>query len=86
MKTVRRNIRIKAFQALFQLAQSPRQTVDEAVAFSIRYPLEEIEEELSDVEALRLNFPEQDLTDEVVQELLDYLNRVAAGVTENKKY
>ncbi len=86
MKTVRRNIRIKAFQALFQLTQSPRQSVDEAVAFSIRYPLEEIEEELSDAEALRLNFPDQDLNDEVVHELLDYLNRVVAGVTENKKY
>lgn len=86
MKTVRRNIRIKAFQALFQLAQSPRKSVEDAITYAIHYPLTEVEEELDNAEALRLNFPEQELTDEVVKELLDYLTRVVSGVTENKKY
>ncbi len=89
MKTVRRNIRIKAFQALFQLTQNPRKSVEEAIAFAIRYPLEESEEELDkldNAEALRLNFPDQELEDEAVEDLLNYLTKVVSGVMENRKY
>lgn len=86
MKTVRRKIRIKAFQALFQLAQNPRTPIEEAITYAIQHPLADIEEELDNAKALHLNFPEQELSDKDVSDSLNYLNRVVSGVMENKKY
>lgn len=86
MKTVRRTIRVRAFQALFQLAQTPRKSVEEAISFALQYALDNTEESLDDETALRLNFPDKELTDKVVDDSLDYLKRVVTGVTENRKY
>lgn len=84
--TVRRFIRIKAFQALFQLTHNPRTSVEDAVTFAIQYPIDEKEEVLDNVEALKIILPGENISEQVASDSLDYLTNLVSGVTKNKKY
>lgn len=85
MITVRRFIRIKAFQALFQLNNNPQTSVEEAISFAIRFPILETEEELSDLEALRVVLPGDTNNDQLVKDSLLYLTELVNGVVNNQE-
>lgn len=86
MITVRRFIRIKAFQALFQLANNQQSTTEEAISFAIRHPMMDDEEELTDLEALKIVFPGDPEKDQSVQEAYEYLTGLVNGVINNQEF
>lgn len=85
MITVRRFIRIKAFQALFQLSNNQQSTTEEAISFAIRHPIMTEEEDLNDLEALKIVFPGDPENKKSVQEAYDYLNKLVNGVLEHQE-
>lgn len=85
MITVRRFIRIKAFQALFQLSNNQQSTTEEAISFAIRHPMMTEEEDLNDLEALKIVFPGDPENKKSVQEAYDYLNKLVNGVLEHQE-
>ncbi len=84
--TVRRTIRIKAFQALFQLTQNPRLSHEEAITHAIQYSLEDNEEEVENLEALKEILPGENITEQIATDALDYLRDLVSGVSEHRKY
>ena len=84
MITVRRFIRIKAFQALFQLLNNQQSTTEEAISFAIRHPMMTEEDDLSDLEALKIVFPGDRENKQSVQKAYDYLNKLVNGVLEHQ--
>lgn len=86
MMTVRRTIRIKAFQALFQLNQNPRLTKEQAISYAIQYSIEDIEEETSDLEALTLVLPGDETSEQVATDALDYLKDLVNGVSSHRDF
>lgn len=84
MITVRRFIRIKAFQALFQLLNNQQSTTEEAISFAIRHPMMTEEDDLSDLEALKIVFPGDPENKQSVQKAYDYLNKLVNGVLEHQ--
>ena len=83
--TVRRTIRVKAFQALFQLAHNYQLNAEDAIAFAINYPLES-EEELSELEALKANLPVDNPSDELTIDSLIYLKDLVLGVESKQEF
>ena len=86
MITARRFIRIKAFQALFQLSNNPQTSTEEAIAFSIRYPMMDVEDDLTNLEALKIVFPGDTENEKAIQDSLDYLTKLVNGVVENREF
>ena len=84
MITVRRFIRIKAFQALFQLLNNQQSTTEEAISFAIRHPMMTEEDDLSDLEALKIVFPGDPENKQSVQKAYDYLNKLVNVVLEHQ--
>lgn len=85
MITVRRFIRIKAFQALFQLSNNPQASTEEAIAFAIRYPMMDSEDDLNDLEALKIVFPGDTENEKSIKDSLDYLTKLVNGVVDNSE-
>lgn len=89
MITVRRIIRVKAFQALFQLAYNYKSNSEEAITFALNHSLELDEEELaelSELEALKANLPVDDPSDTFVIDNLIYLKDLVLGVEANQEF
>ena len=87
--TVRRTIRVKAFQALFQLAHNYKINKEEAIKFAINYSLELEEdelEELSELEALKASLPVDNPSDELAVDSLIYLKDLVLGVTDKEEF
>lgn len=84
MITVRRFIRIKAFQALFQLLNNQQSTTEEAISFAICHPMMTEEDDLSDLEALKIVFPGDSENKQSVQKAYNYLNKLVNGVLEHQ--
>jgi N utilization substance protein B len=84
--TVRRTIRVKAFQALFQLKQNPRLNKEAAISHAIRYSLTEAADEMEDVEALKLELPGEETNDKVAKDALAYLTDLVHGVVEHRDF
>ena len=87
--TVRRTIRVKAFQALFQLAHNYKINKEDAIKFAINYSLEledEELEELSELEALKASLPVDNPSDELAVDSLIYLKDLVLGVTAKKEF
>ena len=85
MITARRFIRIKAFQALFQLSNNPQVSTEEAIAFAVRYPMMGIEDDTSDLEAFKIVFPGDTENDKTIKDSQEYLTRLVNGVLENRE-
>lgn len=87
--TVRRTIRVKAFQALFQLAHNYKSNEEEAIDFAIKFSLELPEEELEELssqEALKKVLPLKKATDEIAIDSLSYLRELVIGVQSKKEF
>lgn len=85
MITVRRFIRIKAFQALFQLSNNPQASIEEAISFAIRYPMMDTEDDLSDLEALKIIFTGDTENEKSIKDSQEYLTSLVNGVVENQE-
>ncbi len=87
MITVRRAVRIKAFQALFQLANNYKISSEEAIKFAITHSLEiEDEEEFDLLEGLKANLPVENPSDQLATDSLEYLRDLVEGVKEQEKF
>lgn len=87
MMSVRRTIRVKAFQALFQLTKNFRTTPEQAIKYAITYPLTvDEEEELDELEALKLVLPNGKIDDEKAADNLAYLKDLVMGVKEHQDF
>lgn len=86
MMTVRRTIRIKAFQALFQLNTNPRLSKERAIAYAIQFSLDDDTEEMDNNEALKIILPGDNITDQVAWDALTYLTELVDGVLEHKDF
>jgi len=84
--TVRRTIRIKAFQALFQLNNNFRMTIDQAIKHALTYSLNKEEEGIDNLEAMKHILPAKEVTDQMAEENLAYLTDLVTGVRENQKF
>ena len=84
--TVRRTIRIKAFQALFQLNNNFRLTTDQAIEHALTYSLNTEEEDVDKIEALKQILPAKNVDDQMAEENLAYLIELVTGVQENQKF
>lgn len=89
--TVRRMIRIKAFQALFQLAYNDKVSKDEAIKFALAYPLnlkEELNEldELDELEVLKASLPVKKVSDKVAADALAYLKELVLEVKSKEQF
>ncbi len=84
--SVRRTIRVKAFQALFQLNNNYRSTPQQAIKYAITYPLNHEEEDIEALEAMKLILPVEHVNDKMAQENLDYLTDLVVGVKENQAF
>lgn len=87
--TVRRTIRVKAFQALFQLAHNYKINKEDAIKFAINYSLEledEELEELSELEALKASLPVDNPSDELAVDSLIYLKDLVLGVAAKEEF
>jgi len=84
--TVRRTIRIKAFQALFQLKNNIRLSKEEAISYAVQFSLADSEEEIDDLEALKTVLPGDKVTDQVASDALDYLTDLVNGVIEHEDF
>lgn len=86
---VRRTIRIKAFQALFQLAYNFKMSNEEAIRHALTFSLEldeEDGEEISNLEAMKVSLPVALPTDQQAEESLAYLVDLVNGVREHQKF
>ena len=86
MMTVRRTIRVKAFQALFQLNNNFRMTTDQAIKHALTYSLNKGEENIDDLEAIKQILPVKAVDDQMAEENLAYLTDLVTGVRENQKF
>lgn len=86
--TVRRMIRIKAFQALFQLAYNDTVSNDEAIKFAVAYPLNLEEEltELDELEILKASLPVKKVSDKVAVDSLAYLKELVLEVKSKEQF
>ncbi|GAA0352567.1 N utilization substance protein NusB [Alkalibacterium iburiense] len=84
MTTVRRVIREKAFQSLFQLSTHEDLTIEEAIQLSLDSTLT-LNEERTPEEAMSLVLPEDKSTDNIVTDALSYLHTLVSGVQANKE-
>src|SRR5699024_12633457 len=84
--TVRRTIRVKAFQALFQLNNNFRMTTDQAIKHALTYSLNKGEENIDDLEAIKQILPVKVVDDQMAEENLAYLTDLVTGVRENQKF
>ncbi len=83
--TVRRFIRVKAFQALFSLAHNFRSSREDAISNAITYDLNIVDEELNDIEALKLALPGEDVSTNIAVDALEYLTQIVNGVLDNQE-
>jgi N utilization substance protein B len=81
--TVRRVIREKAFQSLFQLATHDGLTVDEAIQLALGSTLS-FKEERTLEEAMELVLPEEKSNEGIVNDALAYLEILVRGVQEHR--
>ena len=87
--TVRRMVRVKAFQALFQLAHNYKSNTEEAIKFAINYSLDLEDEELealSELEALKASLPVDNPSEELAVDSLIYLKDLVLGVESQKEF
>ncbi len=84
--TVRRTIRVKAFEALFQLASNYKANSEDAISFAITYSLEIEEDEISDLEALKMILPVENPSDQLAKDSLEYLKDLVLGVKEHEAF
>lgn len=84
MTTVRRVIREKAFQSLFQLSTHTELSIEDAIEFALGSTLP-INEERTHEEAMLLVLPEEKDTPNIISDGLTYLNTLVAGVQENQE-
>lgn len=84
--TARRFIRVKAFQALFQLAHNFRISREDAIHHAITFDLNEIDEELSDLQLLKLALTNENIKVDSVDNIFDYLTEIVNGVLDNKEF
>ena len=84
MTTVRRVIREKAFQSLFQLSTHEELTVDEAIQLALESTLS-LNEERSLEEAMALVLPEESNNAGIVKDALAYLEVLVSGVQEHRE-
>lgn len=87
MMTVRRYVRIKAFQALFQLEYNFRSTKEEAVSYAVTHELEATtDQDIDLIAALKETLPEENVTDKMAKDALEYLTQIVHGVVDNKEF
>lgn len=84
MTTVRRVIREKAFQSLFQLSTHEELTVDEAIQLALESTLS-LKEDRSLEEAMALILPDESNNAGIVKDALDYLKVLVLGVQEHRE-
>lgn len=84
MTTVRRVIREKAFQALFQLSTHEELTNEEAIQLSLDSTLP-INKEHTLEEAMAIVLPEKSNSKEIVDDSLAYLKKLVDGVQANEE-
>jgi|SRR5699024_368592 len=84
--TVRRTIRVKAFQALFQLNNNFRITIDQAIKYALTYSLNKDEEEIDNLEAMKAILPVENVNDKMAEENLAYLVDLVNGVKEHQNF
>lgn len=84
MTTVRRVIREKAFQSLFQLSTHEELTVDDAIHLALESTLS-IKDERTLEEAMALVLPEESNNAGIVKDALAYLKVLVLGVQEHKE-
>lgn len=83
MTTVRRVIREKAFQSLFQLSTHQELTVDEAIQLALESTLS-LKEERTLEEAMSLILPKDKNNEGIVTDALSYLKTLVTGVQEHR--
>ncbi|WP_208558634.1 transcription antitermination factor NusB [Marinilactibacillus kalidii] len=84
MKTVRRVIREKAFQSLFQLSTDIECTNQEVIQFSLESELD-MKQVLTPEEAMKAVLPEDKSGSQIVRDALNYLTVIVDGVKENEQ-
>lgn len=85
MITSRHAIRIKAFQALFQLTSNFRINEEEAIKNAITYSLDKDFEDLSELEIIAEILPVKNPTEKQLIDSQKYLHDLVKGVKENQK-
>lgn len=85
MITSRHAIRIKAFQALFQLTSNFRINEEEAIKNAITYSLDREFEDLSELEIIAEILPVKNPTEKQLIDSQKYLHDLVKGVRENQK-
>lgn len=85
MITSRHAIRIKAFQALFQLTSNYRINEEEAIKNAITYSLDTAFEDLSELEIIAEILPVKNPTEKQLIDSQKYLHNLVKGVRENQK-
>lgn len=83
MTTVRRVIREKAFQSLFQLSTNTDLTKEMAIQQALEIDLDS-EDELSAEEAMKSCLPKGKNGKDIVTDALQYLNVLVSGVSEKQ--
>ncbi|GEN51296.1 transcription antitermination factor NusB [Alkalibacterium pelagium] len=84
MTTVRRVIREKAFQSLFQLSTHDELTADQAIRLALESTLS-FDEGRTIEEAMKDALPEEKNTQQIVTDALHYLRRLVVGTRDNKE-
>ncbi|MCC5889648.1 MAG: transcription antitermination factor NusB [Alkalibacterium sp.] len=82
MSTVRRVIREKAFQSLFQLSTHDELTIDQAIRLALESDLD-FNDERTIEEAMKAALPDEKNTQQIVTDALHYLRKLVVGVREN---
>jgi len=83
--TVRRTIRVKAFQALFQLNKNYRVTTEEAIKYALTYSLNK-DDDIEDLEAMKAILPVENVTEKMASDSLAYLIDLVTGVKEHQEF
>ncbi|GEL67785.1 transcription antitermination factor NusB [Marinilactibacillus psychrotolerans] len=83
MRTVRRVIREKAFQSLFQLSTDIDCTFEEVIQFALESELD-MKKEFSLEEAMKQVLPQDKNGNQIVKDALSYLSILVSGVKENE--
>ncbi|SFC13868.1 NusB antitermination factor [Alkalibacterium subtropicum] len=83
MTTVRRVIREKAFQSLFQLATHEELTIDEAIQLALDSTLSHKDDRTIE-EAMAAALPGKKNSEEIVTDALAYLRVLVTGVQEHR--
>lgn len=84
MTTVRRVIREKAFQSLFQLSTHEELTVDQAIRLALESSLS-FDDMRTIEEAMKEALPEEKNTQQIVTDALHYLRKLVVGARENSE-